>query len=142
MKKYYFMLGLFVILDQITKKIFENVNFEIFSFFKLSYLENTGAAFGIFQNSTWILALISLVVIVVGIIYFKHYPLALSFLIGGAIGNFIDRVLLGFVRDFISISIWPVFNLADLFSTIGVGLLIFYIYKEEKAYKLKSHRRK
>ncbi|MBL7051718.1 MAG: signal peptidase II [Nanoarchaeota archaeon] len=142
MKKYYFLIGLFVILDQITKKIFENVNFDLLSFFKISYLENTGAAFGIFQNGTWILALISLIVVVVGIIYFKYYPLALSFLIAGALGNFIDRVFLGYVRDFISISIWPVFNFADIFATIGVVFLIYRLYKEEKAYKLKSHRRK
>ena len=58
------------------------------------------------------------------------------------LGNFIDRIFLGYVRDFISISIWPVFNFADIFSTIGVGLLIIKLYKEDKAYKLKSHRRK
>ena len=112
------------------------------SFFKLISVENTGAAFGIFQNGTWILAFISLIVVVIGFIYFKYYPLALSFLIAGALGNFIDRIFLGYVRDFISISIWPVFNFADIFSTIGVGLLIIKLYKEDKAYKLKSHRRK
>ncbi|MBT3323562.1 signal peptidase II [archaeon] len=142
MKKYYLLLGIFVLLDQLTKKIFENVNFELLSFFKLISVENTGAAFGIFQNGTWILAFISLIVVVIGFIYFKYYPLALSFLIAGALGNFIDRIFLGYVRDFISISIWPVFNFADIFSTIGVGLLIIKLYKEDKAYKLKSHRRK
>ena len=58
-----------------------------------------------------------------------------SFLIAGIIGNSIDRIILGYVRDFIDLGFWPVFNLADSFNVIGVLILMWIILKEDKKNK-------
>ena len=131
MNKYtYLLLGLLlIILDQLTKILtFKK------SFFIINYTTNTGAAFGIFQGFNTILIFISFLVILFIILYLKrakqHLPLIL--ILSGIIGNLIDRILLGFVRDFIDIRIWPVFNLADFYITIGALILILHAYKETK----------
>jgi signal peptidase II len=110
-----------VLLDQITKVLFENVDYGI-----LNYVENTGAAFGLFKGNVLILSIISVFVIFLLLYYFFKYPslyLPLGFLLGGATGNLIDRVFLGFVRDFIDLKVWPIFNVADSFNVIGVVIL-------------------
>ena len=123
------------VLDIITKIIFGNI-FEsrssdivvIPNFFDFTYLKNTGAAYGMLGGHTWLLILVSLAFIVCFIVYDifnksnnKWYLCGLSLIIGGAVGNLIDRIFLGYVRDFINIKIFSfVFNLADLFITIGV----------------------
>lgn len=104
-------------------------------FFEITYLKNTGAAFGWFGDSTLGLTIVSGVFIALFVVYdyFCHsnniwYILGLGFIVGGAIGNMIDRIFLGFVRDFISIHLFSfVFNLADLFITIGVGCFVVYL---------------
>ncbi|MBT7238299.1 signal peptidase II [Candidatus Woesearchaeota archaeon] len=110
-----------VILDQITKIIFKGVDNGI-----LNYTENTGAAFGLFKGNVFILSIISVFVILLLLHYFIKYPklyLPLAFLLGGATGNLIDRVFLGFVRDFIDLKVWPIFNVADSFNVIGVAII-------------------
>jgi signal peptidase II len=101
---------------------------------------NTGAAFGIFRNYMWVLAIfsfVSAVAIIFGGAYFwRRYPtlntfftqFILGLVLGGTVGNMIDRMqpALGGVTDFISISIWPSFNIAD--SSIVVGILLFTYY--------------
>ena len=110
--------------------------FEI-GFFRLTYVHNTGAAFGLFQGQLFALTIVSLVAIAVLLCYnlfiYRRFPLldnmsnriALGLILGGTVGNLIDRLNpnLGGVTDFISIGIWPVFNLAD--SAIVVGVIIF-----------------
>jgi len=137
MKKFISLTIILVILDQITKFLLQNKEYGT-SFIKFTYLENTGAAFGLFQNFNIIFIIISFLVLGFTIYYFKQYPLPLSLVIAGILGNLIDRLFFGFVRDFISISIWPVFNLADTFNTIGVIILAYYFYKEDKTYKPKT----
>ena len=109
------------------------------------YIENRGAAFGIFQNGTVILSVISAAAVIALIITYiripggrKYLPLRLIaiFLCAGAAGNLIDRVMLHYVRDFIYFSLidFPVFNVADIYVTVSVALLIILIlfyYKEE-----------
>lgn len=103
-------------------------------FLDFSYLENYGAAFGIFQNKRMFF-----IVVTVFMIFFLLYVLktknqknrlfdvAVLLIIGGGAGNLIDRLLYGFVIDFISFSFFPpVFNVADCFITVGTGLLIVY----------------
>lgn len=111
-------------------------------FFDLSYLENRGAAFGIFQGRAYLLAAVTLVII--GILLFNYYKakkktwlltVSTGLILTGAVGNLIDRVRFGFVVDFISwhwkdVYYFPSFNVADICITIGTGLLVIYILKE------------
>lgn len=129
MKNKFFLTAFLIItLDQVTKYLFTNVNYGIFR-----YTENTGAAFSLFQGYALTLGLISLIVTGLILYYYKKYPkywLSLSFVLGGTIGNLIDRVFFGYVRDFIDFRIWPVFNIADSFNVIGVFLLIYFMNKK------------
>ncbi len=97
----------------------------------ITYVKNTGAGFGIFKNQNTLLIFISL--IVVGLILFYlnkilEYGLCFPFslIFSGAIGNLIDRILFGYVRDFIDFRIWPTFNIADSCITIGIFLMLYY----------------
>lgn len=101
--------------------------------FHLSYIQNTGIAFGLFQNHPEIWSIIismSVLFLMIGIGFFVNQLLwrkiAYSFILGGAIGNWIDRIRLHYVVDFLDFRIWPVFNLADSFITIGVVIFIWY----------------
>ena len=98
---------------------------------------NTGAAWGMFSGNTTGLILISIVMIVV-LFAFNHfvkvkntfYCLAFGFVIGGAFGNLVDRIALGYVRDFVFLDFmptFPVFNLADSFLCVGAVMLAIYI---------------
>jgi signal peptidase II len=130
MKRFFLISLIIVIIDQITKILFKDVHFGIFN-----YATNTGAAFSLFTGYVEILALISFLVAIFIIYLYKKYPeysLPLSFVFGGAIGNLIDRVYLGYVRDFIDLKFWPIFNIADSFNVIGALLLMYLIWKEDK----------
>ncbi len=142
MKKLLYAI-VFILFDQISKFIFQSKYYGT-GIFKIYYTENTGAAFSILQNQQILLILISIIVIIIIFKYYKEIKLKLPLILilAGTIGNLIDRVFFGFVRDFISVSIWPIFNLADVFNTIGIFWLIYYFYKEEKTYKSKRHRKK
>lgn len=143
-----------VVLDLVTKILFENYFLNnsndivvIPNFFIFTYVKNTGAAYGMFSDSTVMLTIISIVMVIAFVIYdvFNHsnnmlYVLGFSFVISGAIGNIIDRIFLGYVRDFISIRLFNfVFNIADIFVTFGMVLFVIYfiisIIKEEKGKK-------
>ena len=101
-----------------------------------TYVENTGAAFGIFSNSRWVFMSASIVFIVL-LLYIlktmhvenKLFVISLSLILGGGISNMIDRVLLGFVVDFIELTFvdFAVFNIADSAITIGVVLFVIYL---------------
>ena len=96
--------------------------------FRFTYVTNTGSAFGLFPNQTVFLVLASFVGIGVLLVFYRTHPLnnnllhaSLGLQLGGALGNLVDRVRLGYVVDFIDVGAWPVFNLAD--SAIVVGLI-------------------
>ena len=107
--------------------------FEV-GFFRLTRIHNSGAAFGLFQGQSFLLTIIASVGIIALLLYalfFHHsFPflgnrlgkLALGLVLGGTVGNLIDRIYLGYVTDFIAVSIWPAFNIAD--SAIVVGTII------------------
>jgi signal peptidase II len=96
----------------------------------LTYVQNTGAAFGLFKGMTALLSVLSAVVAAWISLELRRSPRgdgklwALSLVLGGALGNLIDRVWRGYVVDFIDLRIWPVFNLADSAITIGVIWLL------------------
>ena len=102
-----------------------------------TYAENTGSAFGAFSNGTLVLTIISaLLAVVMAVLLIKYRKkagklasVALSMIIGGAIGNLIDRALQGFVTDFIEFDFvrFAIYNVADCFVVIGVILLMIYI---------------
>ncbi|MDP6642152.1 MAG: signal peptidase II [Candidatus Nanoarchaeia archaeon] len=129
--KSYILVFFIVILDQLTKFYSKNINLDL-KLFLLRYVENTGAAFGILQGYRYFLILISLVVMIILIYYLitiknKSAIRAFSFILGGTIGNLIDRIFLGYVRDFIDFQFWPTFNVADSFITIGALILVYLL---------------
>lgn len=105
------------------------------NFLNFTYVENTGAAFGLLKNQRYFFIIIS-VVLIVAFFYFvifhkisdKIFTAAVTLILGGGIGNFIDRIFLGYVIDYIDLAFFaPVCNLADFSICIGSFLLVFYI---------------
>ena len=145
-KLYFLSLSIFIVLiDQYTKylmfynkKLFINKDFLLF---KLDFVKNYGAAFNIFSGSRIFLSLISIFfsILLIYLICKKNtlnsYELySYSFILGGTIGNGIDRIYKGFVVDFINLTIinFPVFNIADISINIGVFFLIYNIFKNNR----------
>lgn len=132
---------IFLIIDQITKILVVNSlvpgeNIEIIkNIFSIIYTNNTGAAFSILLGKRIFLIVVAVLIIGVLLYYIKRNKIekkidiiALSFVIGGSLGNLIDRIVRGYVIDFISIKIgnynFPIFNVADILIVIGVFLLL------------------
>jgi len=145
-KLYFVSLSIFIVLiDQFTKylmfynkKLFINKDFLLF---KLDFLKNYGAAFNIFSGSRIFLSLISIIFSILLIyLIFRKYTLnsfdlySYSFILGGTIGNGVDRVYRGFVVDFINLNIinFPVFNIADISINIGFFFLLYNIFKNNR----------
>lgn len=107
--------------------------------FHLTYVQNTGAAFGIFRGLPGLFILLALAIsgwLILELTRRNHPPLirlGLALMLGGAVGNLIDRVRLGHVVDFLDLRIWPVFNVADSAITIGVGLLMWLMLARRRA---------
>lgn len=105
------------------------------------FVRNTGSAFGLFQGQTGILTVATFLAIGFLVVFFIRnaresalVALALSLLVGGAIGNLIDRMRLGYVIDWIKLPNWPTFNVADSSITVGVILLFAAIlYQDMKS---------
>jgi len=103
---------------------------------RLYYVENTGAAFGLFQGKNPLLAFLAFGVVVALVVWFRELvrfwlgALALGLQLGGAVGNLIDRFRHGFVVDFIDFSFWPTFNVADSAITIGVLMLLYVLLRQ------------
>jgi len=145
-KLYFLSLSIFVILiDQFTKylmiynyKLFINKDFLLF---RLDYVKNYGAAFNIFSGSRIFLSFISIIfsILLIYLILKKNNLnqfelIAYSFILGGTIGNGIDRILKGFVIDFINLNIinFPVFNIADISINVGFIFLLYRIFKNKQ----------
>lgn len=141
-KRTYAVATLTVFLDQLTKYLavtflpFENQQVLIPNFFSLTYTKNTGGAFSFLSNNVELLSVIGLIVLIACIYYLKKNPpqdtlesFSLGIILGGLIGNLLDRLLRGGVIDFLDFYIlnydYPVFNIADIGIVIGIiGLLI------------------
>ena len=144
-----FIIGLIfassILVDQLTKSWAVNVLKDgssikvIGNFLRFTYAENRGAAFSILQNQRWFFIVITIVMLIVlAYIFFrtkninKLSRLSIAMIAGGAIGNFIDRLMLGYVIDFIDVRFgsfynFPIFNIADSFVVCGTILMIFLI---------------
>lgn len=141
MNKQKVMVGLFIlIIDQLLKGILETITKSyviIDKVLSIRFVTNTGAAFSILENNILILIIVSISVLIL------VYNLSFSFksdkltnitfglLYGGILGNLIDRVFYGYVRDFISIGKFPIFNIADMVIVVGIILLIVISIKGE-----------
>ncbi|MFL0246723.1 signal peptidase II [Candidatus Clostridium stratigraminis] len=141
------VLGL--LLDRITKlwalkSLYINGDVVIIkNIFAFSYLENRGAAFGIFQNKVQLLSIVTSIVVLAMIFYLVKYKpksrflrISMAMIITGAIGNLIDRFVYKFVVDFIlvhykTVYYFPTFNVADMFVVIGTCLLALSIIRDE-----------
>ncbi len=145
------LVSLIVLLDQITKNlVVKNMELHdeipvIKGFFNLYYVRNKGAGLGILSNARWVFMTLTTVIIIASVLlllvnYFKHWlaDLSIIFIIGGGIGNMIDRVVLGEVVDFFQFQIKFfdfIFNVADVFVTFGTVLFVVYfifIYDKQK----------
>ncbi len=127
-----------VFLDQLTKTLFTNKQYSILGFPIISYTENSGAAFSILEGYRLFFIALAVVALVVLFYYASkinrkdtYLHVTLGILIGGIIGNLIDRIILGYVRDFVYLKIWPTFNIADASMFIAIGLLIIYFVKKK-----------
>lgn len=148
MKKLSVYTLMFIICDQLIKILITNnlVPYQyidvIKNFITITHVHNTGAAFSILSDNVWLLIGISLIALVLiyyyilkKIVITKLNILIYSLLIGGIIGNLIDRIIHGYVIDYISVNIFgyhfPVFNLADIGIVVSVFLLFIKTFKEE-----------
>ncbi len=129
-----------IILDQLLKYLILTLQPQKdIGWISIHLITNTGAGFGILAGKTIWLALVSLLVALGIIYYYRHIPkqrtiqLLFALFLGGVIGNFIDRALRGYVVDFIDLKWWPAFNLADAVLSISViGLVIYYWHDTEE----------
>ena len=131
-----------VLLDQITKMIVVN-SMELYQsisvidkVFSFTYIHNYGAAWGMLSDHRWVFILVTAIAIVILPIFLYRYRklhfmfgFSLSLIIGGAIGNMIDRVFLGYVVDFLEATFidFPVFNVADICVVCGAIMMFVYI---------------
>ncbi len=147
--KYYILALIVLILDQVTKWIVVTqmeLRQQIPIIENLLYFtshRNKGAAFGILQGQMWLFFIVTVVVVVFVVYYMRKYAkeskllgISLGLVLGGAVGNFIDRVFRGEVVDFIDVYIFTydfaIFNVADMALVIGVGILMLQMFLEER----------
>ena len=142
---FFVFIAIIIIADQLSKllirsKFLPNQSRNVISnFLSISYIQNTGAGFGILQGLNTFLIVVTIIIIVLLVYYYhkkhKNEVIPRTFfvlILGGAISNLIDRFAYGFVVDFIDFTFWPAFNIADTSITIGtIGLILFYIKKNE-----------
>lgn len=140
-------------LDRITKFIVEKTMFEGESIivwdniFRWTYLKNKGIAFGFFPEAKYVFLIITLLIIVgiIGFLVFEKIKtdlllnLAFGFVLGGALGNLYDRIIIGAVIDFLDFGFrdyhWPAFNVADLAICLGIFMILYSSYKGKKTKK-------
>ncbi len=140
----FFFAGVIVIavLDQLVKSIVVNRLMSYSSVpvidgvFHFTYCENSGAGFGVFSGYTWILSLLTILIVLAVMAYVlvkkpndKLLMTSLTLMTGGAVGNLIDRLRLGYVVDFLDFRLinFPIFNIADCFITIGAVVFAVYV---------------
>jgi signal peptidase II len=113
-----------------------------------TYVQNHAGAFGLFGTQSWLLVVMAIAVLGVFWFAFREFAarsllvrIAFGAIVGGAIGNIVDRFHYGYVVDFIDARWWPVFNVADSCITIGVALLILATFRRERPTRVRDHPR-
>lgn len=139
--------ALVILADQLSKRLVETqlpLNHtwapipDLAHFFRITHVSNSGAAFGLFPGGSSFFTIIAIAVAIIILVYNFGLPaqhsllrVALGFQLGGALGNFIDRLRLGHVTDFLDFGPWPVFNLADTSIVAGVIVLGLLMFREQ-----------
>jgi len=135
-----------VLIDRVTKIFFQKLlSFGeslpvIKNVFHMTMVHNTGIAFGLFKDQGVVfifIPIIAIILLIFNIYYYRQndealsreYIIAFSLILGGAIGNLFDRIVFGYVVDFIDFRVWPVFNIADSAITIGAMIIAFKCIK-------------
>jgi len=133
-----------IVVDQITKAIVRHdvaigqVN-RVTGFFDVVHVRNDGVAFSAFGGKPWIVVGLIAVALIALLWYFSTHAdkplvwLATGLLVGGAVGNIVDRVAYGSVTDFLKPSHWPAFNVADIAINVGVVVLVIALLREDRA---------
>jgi len=136
---FFLVAALVLAADQLSKHLVREMlppggSYPSTDFPRLTYVTNTGSAFGLFNNQSILLAITAVVGVAAIIFYYRYASVQNTFLklglglqLGGAVGNLVDRVRFGEVTDFIEVGFWPVFNLADSAIVVGVVVLAFFL---------------
>jgi signal peptidase II len=139
---FYLLILALICIDQISKYFIKTgMDFNqsiplVDGIFHLTYIRNFGAAFSILQGKQSFLIAVTFIALAAILLYMtirrkkNHWvlSLSLSFIVGGGLGNLIDRIRLGYVVDFFDFRVFPVFNVADICVCCGCGLLIYYLF--------------
>lgn len=146
-RSFYYLLAIllvitFIFLDQVTKNLIRG-NFQIGESITvipgilwITRVENSGVAFGLAQGMSLLLSIISLFILIMVLAFFVNIikapagMIAISLVISGALGNLIDRMIIGTVTDYIDFGFWPVFNLADSCIVVGILLMLIIYFRQ------------
>ena len=146
--------ALVVTLDQLSKLWVRNnpPEMELLpGFLDFIYVNNYGSAFGLLANQTFLLITITIATLVIILLFLHHLSstsiltiMSAGLILGGALGNLIDRIRFGYVTDFIDIHLhnffhWPTFNVADAAVVIGIFTLIYSLYRSGLLSKVYGH---
>ena len=152
MRKWFLISAIVVALDLYTKHLVQNAfeygeHLTVTSFFNLVRFHNEGAAFSFLSNAggwqKWLFTAVAIIAVIVITYLIRKNPtqklfcIGLALVLGGAIGNLYDRLTLGYVVDFLYFHIneyyWPAFNVADSAISVGVAILLWDSFKQDKA---------
>ena len=142
-----FLVGLIIVAADQLSKTWIRTNlllgqplFDI-GFFQVNHVRNTGAAFGLFPNHSFVLTIIAFVgitaILLCAFLSRRYLPFldnklgmsTLGLVLGGTVGNLIDRLRFGYVTDFIDFKVWPVFNVADSAVTVGIIIFAYFVLR-------------
>ncbi len=152
MVRWFMLAGLVLILDQLSKIEISSImelhqSIQLIPYFQLTYVHNQGAAFSFLDDAggwqRWFFIILSSTVSIVLCIWLTRLPntavwesAGLALVLGGALGNLIDRVIYGYVIDFLDVYYntwhWPAFNIADSAITIGVAILLLDSFRQQR----------
>lgn len=134
-----------LVVDQASKEMIQRLMWEgesipvVPHIFHLTYIRNPGAAFGLFAHQTGLFIAVTLLVVAAVVVVCLRLPpgrhllrISLGLVLGGALGNLIDRLRFGLVVDFLDFRIWPVFNLADTAIVTGAFLLVLVVWRDDR----------
>lgn len=156
-----FVIGVIIVADLVSKEmLFEFLKTQPFmeagqdnKLISLSYVQNTGAGFGVLEGNVVGLSVITILLVIILFAFLvialkenEFLRISITFIIAGGIGNVVDRLKLGYVRDFFQFAFWkdfPVFNVADIFVTCGgfmliIALIIMLVQEAKKSKKLQE----
>lgn len=137
----FFLAFVVLLADQATKIALEasrdHLPWRLFGDVRLEYVHNTGASFSLFRGHSWVLvivvSLVSVALVVALLRAPRPFAAPLGLLLGGSLGNLVDRIRLGHVLDFIGVYWWPTFNVADIGIGFGIAFLILALLRKRPA---------